>query len=136
MSVSTIGSVGGAAQPTRSSSDGTQAAALDSATFMKLLISQVQNQNPMKPMDSSALVEQLASFSQVQLGAEMNARLTTMLEVMSIGQASAVVGRGLIAADGSDLGIVDAVRYSRQGLVARVADGSEVLLDHGVTVRA
>lgn len=117
------------------SSTGSNPVALDPGMFLKLLVSEIRNQDPTKPMDSAALVQQLASFSQVQLSSETNTRLATMLEALSIGQSAAVVGRGVIAADGTDLGIVDAVRYSGQGLMARLADGREVLLGEGVTIR-
>jgi flagellar basal-body rod modification protein FlgD len=103
--------------------------------FLKLLVSEIKNQDPTKPMDSAALVQQLAAFSQVQLSTETNARLASMTEALSLGQAAALLGRGLIAADGTDLGIVEAARYTGDGVVARLADGREVLLDQNVTIR-
>ena len=39
---------------------------LDYNSFLKLLIAQLQNQDPSQPMDSTAFVAQLASFSQVE----------------------------------------------------------------------
>lgn len=117
-------------------SNSSDAVALDPGMFLKLLVAEIKNQDPTKPMDSAALVQQLASFSQVQLSAETNSRLTTMLETLSIGQSAAVVGRGLIAEDGTDLGTVEAVRYTSEGLMARLGDGREVLLGQGVTIRA
>lgn len=110
--------------------------AIDPGMFLKLLVAEIRHQDPTKPLDSAALVQQLSSFSQVQMSAETNSRLTAMLETLSIGQAAGVVGRGLIAEDGTDLGIVEAVRYSDQGLMARLGDGREVLLSKGVAVRA
>jgi flagellar basal-body rod modification protein FlgD len=117
-------------------SNGSDAVALDPGMFLKLLVAEIKNQDPTKPMDSAALVQQLASFSQVQLSAETNSRLTNMLETLSIGQSAAVVGRGLIAEDGTDLGTVEAVRYTSQGLMALLVDGREVVLSQGVTIRA
>ena len=38
----------------------------DKTTFLKLLVSQIKNQNPLSPQDGSAFVAQLAQFSQVE----------------------------------------------------------------------
>ena len=38
----------------------------DKSTFLKLLVSQMKNQNPLNPTDSTQYVTQLAQFSQVE----------------------------------------------------------------------
>lgn len=38
----------------------------DESTFLQLLVSQIQNQDPTQPMDSSTFLTQLAEFSQVE----------------------------------------------------------------------
>lgn len=38
----------------------------DKTTFLKLLVSQIKNQNPLSPQDGTAFVAQLAQFSQVE----------------------------------------------------------------------
>lgn len=134
VSITASNATSGLAGQVSSSASGSEA--LDPQMFLKLLVAEIKNQDPTKPMDSATLVQQLASFSQVQATADTNSRLATMLETLSIGQSAAVVGRGLIAEDGTDLGTVDAVRYTSQGLTARLADGREVLLGQGVTIRA
>ena len=40
--------------------------------YMKLLITQMRNQNPMEPMDNSDMASQLAQFSQLQQLEKMN----------------------------------------------------------------
>jgi hypothetical protein len=46
---------------------GTDPASLgDESTFLQLLVSQIQNQDPTQPMDSSTFLTQLAEFSQVE----------------------------------------------------------------------
>jgi flagellar basal-body rod modification protein FlgD len=35
-------------------------------TFLKLLVSQLQNQNPLSPVDSTQFVSQLTSYSQLE----------------------------------------------------------------------
>jgi flagellar hook assembly protein FlgD len=46
--------------------------------FMTLLVTQLQNQNPLEPMDNQQMASQLAQLSQLQLTEEMNGNLETM----------------------------------------------------------
>lgn len=47
----------------------------DYTSFLKLLTAQIQNQDPLQPMDSTAFVSQLAQLSQVEQAVSMNANL-------------------------------------------------------------
>ncbi len=47
----------------------------DFETFLKLLTTQMRNQDPLKPMDSTEFVAQLASFSAVEQQIRANDRL-------------------------------------------------------------
>lgn len=57
--------------------------ASDFNTFLKLLTAQMRNQDPLKPMDSTEFVAQLASFSTVEQQIETNHKLTELLGVVS-----------------------------------------------------
>ena len=57
--------------------------ASDFNTFLKLLTAQMRNQDPLKPMDSTEFVAQLASFSSVEQQIETNNKLTELLGVFS-----------------------------------------------------
>lgn len=46
--------------------------------YMKLLVTQLQNQNPLEPMDNNDMASQLAQFSQLQQLEEANGNLTNM----------------------------------------------------------
>lgn len=67
---------------------------LGADSFMKLLIAQIQHQDPLKPMDDTAFVSQLAQFSALEQ------QLTTnkMLNALALGQ------RGI--ANTADVGLV------------------------------
>lgn len=64
--------------------------------FLKLLTTQLQNQDPMKPLDNSEFVAQMAQFSSVQslqsLQSSFNNLATSMTSNQAL-QASALVGR-------------------------------------------
>jgi flagellar basal-body rod modification protein FlgD len=46
--------------------------------YMTLLITQLQNQNPLDPMDNQQMAAQLAQFSQLELTEKMNTNLDTL----------------------------------------------------------
>ncbi len=118
----------GAASSTSSSSS----LALDPNQFLKLLVAELQFQDPTKPMDTSQLVQQMSSMSQVEQTVQTNVQLASILGQIQIGQASMLLGRVATSADGSQSGTIQAIRITAQGTVASLSDGSELLLGQGV----
>ncbi|MCK4860924.1 MAG: flagellin biosynthesis protein FlgD [Rhodobacteraceae bacterium] len=55
----------------------------DFKTFLTLLTAQMRNQDPLKPMDSTEFVAQLASFSSVEQQIETNSKLNELLGMSS-----------------------------------------------------
>lgn len=60
---------------------------VDSATqqkldFMTLLVTELQNQNPLEPMDHQQMAAQLAQFSQLELTENMTGSMTEMNKTM------------------------------------------------------
>jgi flagellar basal-body rod modification protein FlgD len=78
------------------------AVAGDFETFLTLLTTQMRNQDPLKPMDSTEFVAQLAAFSGVEQQVRANDRLESILEVLSGGSPAGLaewIGReGRVAA--------------------------------------
>jgi flagellar basal-body rod modification protein FlgD len=63
----------------------TNAVTGDFQTFLKLLTTQMRNQDPLKPVESTEFVSQLASFSGVEQQIRSNDRLDRILEALSGG---------------------------------------------------
>ncbi|MET0379577.1 MAG: flagellar hook assembly protein FlgD [Spongiibacteraceae bacterium] len=64
--------------------------------FMKLLVTQLKNQNPLDPQDNTAFVAQLAQFSSLEGIQSLNSTVTGLaggLQSSQALQASALVGR-------------------------------------------
>jgi flagellar basal-body rod modification protein FlgD len=77
----------------------------DFQTFLKLLTTQMQNQDPLKPMDSTEFVSQLASFSSVEQQVRSNDRLQSILDVLSGGSPAGLaewIGRDVRVAASAD----------------------------------
>src|SRR5580704_8747422 len=60
-------------------------------TFLQLLTTQLQNQDPMNPMDSNAFTQQLVEFSQVEQQINTNSNLQTLISLQQGGSASNAV---------------------------------------------
>jgi flagellar basal-body rod modification protein FlgD len=75
---------------------GSAAAGADLNMFLKLLTTQMQNQDPLDPMDTSQYTQQLAQYSQVEQSIEQNKSLKDILGRLStqdMASASAFIGR-------------------------------------------
>lgn len=110
------------------------ASKMNADTFLQLLMAQLQNQDPTKPMDSTEYVGQLASFSQVEQATKTNQKLDSLLTSSFLNQADAIIGRTLTSADGLTTGTVQSVRVTGDGVMAKLTDGREMLLASGISI--
>ena len=63
--------------------------------YMKLLITQLQNQNPLEPMDSDDMASQLAQFSQLQQLESMNSSFADVLTITNRSYANSLLGKNV-----------------------------------------
>ena len=85
-----------AADALASATAGNQALGKDA--FLKLLIAQVSHQDPLKPMDDTAFVAQLAQFSSLEQSMGINSRLDALSAQergMANTQVAALVGKSV-----------------------------------------
>jgi flagellar basal-body rod modification protein FlgD len=118
---------------TASKADAKQAS-LDYDAFLKLLVAQMQNQDPLNPTDATEQLSQLASFSNVEQSIKVNQKLESMMTLSSLNQADAVIGRKLTSGDGTISGVVKSVQVTEAGPVATMTDGQTLTLGNGVKV--
>jgi flagellar basal-body rod modification protein FlgD len=71
-------------------STGAMSAGSDFQTFLTLLTAQMRNQDPLKPMDSTEFVAQLASFSSVEQQVRTNDQLEQIFTAMSGGSSAGI----------------------------------------------
>lgn len=110
------------------------ASTLNYESFLQLLVTQMQNQDPTDPMDAGEQMAQLASFSTVEQQIKTNAHLEDLLSLNLLSQATGMVGKQLTTADGDTTGIVASVAVNSDGLTATLEDGTGVLIQEGVTI--
>jgi len=63
--------------------------------FLKLLSTQMQNQDPMQPMDDSQFMAQMAQFSTLQATTTMSTDMTALRTHSDLATASSLVGRNV-----------------------------------------
>ncbi len=61
--------------------------------YMKVLITQLQNQNPLEPMDNNEMASQLAQFSQLQQLESMNSNFAQILAITNRSYANSLIGK-------------------------------------------
>jgi len=71
---------------TASSASKTKASSLNQADFLKLMTEQLQHQDPLKPMDNSQMVSQMAQLSTLQSIGDLNKTVTSLSDSMSTDQ--------------------------------------------------
>jgi len=123
----TVAKTAGSASSGTSAADQTQ-------NFLKLLIAQIQNQDPMAPMDASTMTAQMSQLNMVSSMSNMNTSMTAMLNQMQsvnfmnqaslIGHSPAVAGNS-INFDGQNQVILGAnAANPLSAAVATISDAS------------
>ncbi len=76
-----------------SSATGLQANSLTQQDFLKVLLTQLTYQDPMKPMDNQQFMAQLAQFSTLQQTQQLNTNIETLISNQSALQSVGLIGR-------------------------------------------
>lgn len=104
---------------------------LGADSFMKLLLAQLQNQDPLKPMEDKDFIAQLTQFNSLNQLTQMNQTLTELMTAQALSQASALIGKevsGLASTGGGVTGLVSGLQLSG-GKVSLEVNGQQVPLD-------
>jgi flagellar basal-body rod modification protein FlgD len=63
--------------------------------YLKLLVTQLQNQNPLEPMDNNQMASQLTALSQLEQVENISNMFQRVLSSTQIGQASSLIGKAV-----------------------------------------
>lgn len=79
--------------------------------FLKLLITQLQNQDPTSPMENTQFIAQMAQFSSLEQMTNMSTEFTKLANMLNSGEAVSLLGKSVEVASGesSISGVVEAV---------------------------
>ena len=133
MSISAVG--------TTSSSAGTTSqqgmAQLNSEDFFKLLVTEMQNQDPFEPSSTSDIIGQVSQIRSIEQNGQLTETLSALTNQQRMGGASELIGKYVQAitanSDGEatlEEGVVTAVRFLMDGTAVLELDtGSAVYAD-------
>ncbi|MBV9120571.1 MAG: hypothetical protein JOZ39_07665, partial [Chloroflexi bacterium] len=78
---------------------GAAGGALDKSAFLKLLVQEMTNQDPLQPADNTQFIAQLAQFSTLEQMQNMNDGLTSLQSSFQAAQARGMLGATISATD-------------------------------------
>ncbi|MGI9607346.1 MAG: flagellar hook assembly protein FlgD [Acidimicrobiales bacterium] len=110
----------------------------DRDLFLKLLVAQVQYQDPLEPMDNQEYLAQTAQFTMVEQITRMAEQTSELLAFQRATLASGMIGQTVTAVDESEAsttGVVSGVDYNF-GDPQLLIDGQRVGLDEVVAAGA
>lgn len=117
-----IGPIASSADPAGSS------ASLGLQDFMKILLTQLTYQDPLKPMDNQAFMAQMAQFTSLEQSQRLNDKVQQLIENQAALQSVGLVGRTVEVATASGPGIGIVTALSLQGeaplLTLKLPDGT------------
>ncbi len=115
-----------------SATSATSSASQLQTDFMTLLVTQLQNQNPLEPMDNQDMAAQLAQFSQLQQLESMNHSFSDVLNSIQKEYASSLIGKDVSFTTTAE----DGTEQTATGAVEEVVldDGAVELIvgDHSI----
>ena len=119
-----------AASNASTSNAATSAFGLSFDSLLKIILTQLTYQDPLKPMDNFQFVSQLAQFSQIQIGQTTNDKLTTLVTAQSNIQATSLLGRTVDIGTGTSLisGKVTSLAFDNgnSSITIKTANGSTI----------
>ncbi|MCF8009897.1 MAG: hypothetical protein K9L17_03355 [Clostridiales bacterium] len=120
--------------PTQQSSQSTQK--LDKQAFLQILVDQMRYQNPMKPQDSSAFINQMVQLSTMESMANLTSTIEDMQRSQEFNTAAGFIGKEVKLCDENDnivQGTVEKVA-TQDGEPLLVVGGSSYKMDRLVSV--
>ena len=108
-----ISPIGAASSDRSSAQTATNAFGMSFESLLKIILTQLTYQDPLKPMENFEFVSQLAQFSQIQQGQVISDSLAQLVSAQSVTQATGLLGRVVDVDAGSTtlVGTVKAVSF-------------------------
>jgi flagellar basal-body rod modification protein FlgD len=101
--------------------------------FLKLMIQQLQQQDPMNPTDSSTLLTQMSQISNLQSNSAMVSSLSGLTLQQSIGAGGNLIGKNIVGldSDGKEItGLVTSVKVVDKKVHLELHNGKELPMEN------
>lgn len=110
---------------------------LTPSDFINLMVTELQNQDPTKPTDSSQLLSQMSQIGQLQSSTTLQTTLTGLAQQNQIGAASALIGKSIAGLDSNSAqvnGVVSSVNVSSSGVTLELDNGKNLPLSNVTSI--
>lgn len=130
MATSPVSAVSASNAGTSSSASTSGTNGLDFNSLLKIILTQLTYQDPLKPMDNFEFVSQLAQFTQIEQGQTMTTDLQAVASAQAVLQATAILGKTVdVSSSNTTLtGTVSAISLSSGAptITIKTTDGQTV----------
>ena len=112
---------------------------LKTEDFIKMMITQLQQQDPMEPAKNDQLLAQMSQISQLQSSNQLSDSLKGMVQQNQIGSAATLIGKTVQGLDGNNepiTGLVTSVRVGDEGASLQLDNGQELLMTRVTSIGA
>src|SRR5688572_9528363 len=104
---------------------------LKTEDFIKMMVTQLQNQDPLEPAKNQELLAQMSQIGQLQSSTTLQESLQGMVLQNQIGSASGLIGKTVKGLDSTDApveGLVNSIKVSADGVGLELDNGKTLLL--------
>ncbi len=112
---------------------------LQPADFIKMMVTQLQNQDPMQPASNSELLSQMSQIGQLQSSTDLQTTMKSLTMQSQIGSASSLIGKnvqGLDANNNPISGVVNSVKVDGGNVNLQLDTGMSMGLSQVVSIGA
>ncbi|HRK30073.1 MAG TPA: flagellar hook capping FlgD N-terminal domain-containing protein [Tepidisphaeraceae bacterium] len=105
--------------------------ALKTEDFIKLMITQLQNQDPLEPAKNEQLLAQMSQIGQLESSQQLQSSLKSMVLQNNVGAASGLIGKtvsGQLSNGEKVSGVVNSVKVENDSVTLELDNGHTVEL--------
>jgi flagellar basal-body rod modification protein FlgD len=110
---------------------------LKAADFIKMMITQLQNQDPTQPMKNEELLAQMSQIGQLETSTQLQTSLKSVTLQTQIGSASALIGKSVqgLDANGNPIdGLVNSVKVNGDSVDLQLDSGMSMALTNVTSI--
>lgn len=92
---------------------------LDLNSFLSMMIAELQNQDPLNPMDNAQLLQQVSQIREIESNLRLVSTLESLVRSQSLASGTSLIGRTVkgLDSDGKEvMGVVERVSADEKGL--------------------
>jgi flagellar basal-body rod modification protein FlgD len=104
---------------------------LNATDFINLMVTQLQNQDPLQPTDSSQLLSQMSQIGQLQASTSLQTTLSQIMMQSQLTSAGNLIGKhvtGMDAQGNTFKGVVNSVKMKSDGVYVELDTNQELSL--------